>query len=90
MLGTFQVVNAAGLPFPCFFVRIVNASNQAITVSYDGVTDQEYIAANTSLDLPLQSNAQPNNKVCLIPAFTEIFVRGTAGVGTIALSGYYV
>lgn len=90
LLNTFQVINSAGLPFPCFLVRIVNAATTAITISYDGITDNEYLAANTAFDLPLQTNAQPNNKVCLIPAFTKIYVRGTAGAGTIALSGYYV
>ena len=90
MLGTYQSLNAPGLSSPCFFIRIVNASNEAITVSYDGVNDHEYILEDSVFELASQTNAQPNAQQALMSAYTQVYVKGTAGMGTVTLSGYYV
>ncbi len=74
----------------CFLIRINNASNSPITISYDGTTDQDYLAAGAALYLNFQSNAQPNGYVALLAAGTKIYVKGTAGVGFISISGYYL
>lgn len=79
----------AGLPKACFLIRIVNASNQAITISYDGVTDHEYLLPDNTLQVNSQTNAQPNNQKALFPAFTPVYIKGVAGVGIIYMSGYY-
>ena len=89
LLAAYQVVNATGLDFPCSILRINNASNTAITISYDGVTDHEYLAANQVLQLEPQTNSQPSANVSLFAKGMFVYVKGTAGVGTIALSGYY-
>lgn len=88
--GTYQSINSPGFTKPPFFVRIVNASNTAITVSYDGINDNEYIPANGVFELPSQANAQPKSEVALFPARTQVYIKGAAGAGTITLSGYYV
>lgn len=88
--GSYQSLNSPGFAKPPFFIRIVNASNQAITVSYDGINDNEYVPANGVFELPSQSNAQPKSELALFPARTQVYVKGTAGAGTITLSGYYV
>lgn len=74
----------------CFLIRINNASNQAITISYDGIVDHDYLAAGAALYLNFQSNAQPNGFVALMGAGTSIYVKGTGGVGFISISGYYL
>jgi hypothetical protein len=85
----YAALNAGGLAQSCSILRIVNDSNQAITVSYDGVTDQDYVAANTSLQLYFQTNAQPDTGRALLARGTVVSVKGTAGVGTIKLIGYF-
>jgi hypothetical protein len=90
MTGTYQSMNYPGLLSPCFFIRIVNASSQAITVSFDGVNDHEYILEDSIFELATQTNAQPNSQQALMSAFTQVYVKGTAGTGNITLSGYYV
>lgn len=88
--ATYSAVNASGLPEACFLIRINNASDQAITISYDGSTDNDYLAANTALTFDFGSNGYPNNFVALLAVGTIVYVKGTAGNGTISLSGYYL
>lgn len=90
VVATYSAINGSGFAKPIFFLRIVNASNAAITISYDGVNDHEYIPANGVFELPAQTNSQPNAQTALFSARTIVYVKGTAGVGTIYLSGYFV
>lgn len=86
----YQAINGPnGLDFPCIILRINNASNAAITISYDGLTDNEYLAANQVLQIEAQTNSLPNSNTCEFKKGTIVYVKGVAGVGTIALSGYY-
>jgi hypothetical protein len=87
--GSYQAINSGGLPNPCFLIRITNGSNMAVTISYDGSTDQEYLAAGAILQLSLQANSQPSNFVTNMSKGTIVYVKGTAGTGSVYLSGYY-
>lgn len=89
MLATYQAINPNGFAQPIFFLRIVNDSGNAITISYDGTNDHEYIPANGHLEIFSQINSGPANQVILFSARTVIYVKGTAGAGTVAVSGYY-
>ena len=88
--ANYAALNPNGFPAAPFYFRIVNASNMAITVSYDGVTDNEVVLANSVFPLESQTNSQPNARVALFPKLTVVYIKGTAGAGTIYLSGYYV
>lgn len=87
--GTYQALNPDGFFKAPFYIRIVNDGSTAITVSFDGVTDNEYVPDVDSWELNSQQNAQPNNWVCKWPSGTVVWIKGTAGMGTITLSGYY-
>jgi hypothetical protein len=87
----YQSINGpGGLPHPCFLLKIVNGGSTAITISYDGINDHEYLLTNTSFPINTQTNSEPNAREAIFAARTQIWVKGTAGTGTIALSGYYV
>lgn len=86
----YTPLNGTGFLQAPFFIRINNASNMAITISYDGVNAHEFLAANTVFELPSQTNSQPNAQVALFPKNTIVYIKGTAGTGNIYLSGYYV
>lgn len=88
--GTYAVVNGLGFAAAPFFVRIINASSQAVTVSYNGIDDHEYIPSSGVFELPSQTNSQPNAQVAVFPKNTKIYVKGTAGTGSIYVSGYFV
>ena len=86
----YAPLNGTGFVQAPFFIRINNASTASITISYDGVNNHEFLAANTVFELPSQTNSQPNAQVALFPKNTIVYIKGTAGTGNIYLSGYYV
>jgi hypothetical protein len=90
MLAGYQPIDADGLTYPCFYVRVINASNEDVTISYDGVEDHDYLPAGETLTLPLQSHSQPSNYVAQMKAGAKVYVKGTAGAGNIYLSGYFL
>ncbi len=86
---TYVAINDAGLPHPCSIIRIVNASTQAVLISWDGVTDHDYVKSGDTLQFNFQTNRQPNGQVALAKIGTIFYAKGTAGTGFIALVGYY-
>jgi hypothetical protein len=90
LVAGYTSVNSPGFLKPIFFMRIVNASNSPVTISFDGVTDHEYLPINGEFNFAVQQNAQPNSQLALISAYTQVYVKGAAGVGFITVSGYYV
>ena len=87
--GSFQAINPAGLDKACSILRVINDSNKTIAISYDGTTDNDVIPANTVLQLPVQSNAQPNSYRALFAQGTVVYASGTAGTGSVYVAGYY-
>lgn len=87
--GTYAIINSGGLPNPCFKLRVMNASTQDVTISYDGVTDHEVVLSDSTLDIDVQNNSQPASYVANFPKGTVVWAKGTAGVGFIYVSGYY-
>ena len=88
--GTFQVLNAGGLPKACTIIKIVNDSDRDVLISYDGVTDHDYVPLGDKLELNLQANSQPNGYASSMAQGTVFYVRGLAGgTGYIYLVGYY-
>lgn len=88
--ATYQAINSSGLSDACVILRITNDSNQDITVSYDGSTDNEYVRTGESLVLNAQSNSLPNSFVANFAQGTIVYVKGSSGTGSVYLSGYYL
>ena len=88
--GAYQLLSAAaGLPFPVIMLHIVNNSTVSITISYDGTNDHDFLLSDTDRQLEFQTNAQPNGFVACLAQGTKIYVKGSAGVGLVYLSGWY-
>jgi len=87
--GTYEPINVNGIPNACFLIRITNATDVGLTLSLDGVHDHEYIAAAAVIDLPVQTNSQPNNKTALWQKGQIFYVNGTGATGNIYVSGYF-
>ena len=77
------------LPNAVFFLRIVNQTNNPITISFDGVTDHEYVLSGQVFEINTQTNSLPNNKVGLFSARDTIFIKGAGGGTAVTISGYY-
>lgn len=85
----YQAINENGAEGACFLLRITNNSTKDVTISYNGLVDNEIVLAGQVLNLNVQTNSQPNNKTCLFPKGQIVYAKGTAGTGTIYLTGYY-
>jgi hypothetical protein len=86
--GAYQAISTA-LPNSCFLLRIINASNKDITISFDGINDGDYIVSGTNISLNGQTNSQPNNFIANWPIGTTVYAKGTAGTGNVYVAGYY-
>lgn len=86
--GSYQLINTGGLANACFLLRIINNSNRDVTISYDGSTDNDVVQTLATIQLPLQSNNQPTNNIALIPKGTKVWVKASAGTGSVYLAGY--
>ena len=90
LLANAYLAMNAGFPDAIFMIRILNASNTNVFVSYDAINDNDFVpSGNGILELNFQSNAQPNNFVTLLSKGTRVYLRATAGVGSIFLAAYY-
>ena len=90
LTGLYAPLNGTGFLQAPFFIRIVNSGSLAVTISYNGVDDHEFIPAGTIFELNSQTNSQPNAQVALFSKGTIVYIKGVAGTGSIYLSGYYV
>lgn len=89
LLVGYTAVNAGGTEDSLIILRIINASNTTVIISYDGVTDHDILIMNTDVLYNLQSNSEPQNFVYRLKKGTTFYVRGTAGIGSIYFSGWY-
>ena len=79
IIATYKPVGS--LDEACRMIRITNASDKNITVSFDGYIDNDYILAGTSLEVMLPE--------ALWRRLTTVYAKGTAGTGSIFVSGYW-
>lgn len=77
------------LPQACFMLRFINDTDEDVLVSYDGVTDNDVVIHQTTVQLDPQANSQPNNFICVFPKGMPIYVKGANGTGEFYVAGYY-
>lgn len=87
--GSYAPIITGGLAKSCFLIRITNASTKDITISFDGVTDADYIFSSTANNIPGIYPLTPTTLYANFPQGTQIYVKGTAGTGNIYVAGYY-
>jgi hypothetical protein len=87
--GVYLPFNAAGLPYSCFELRIINASNQNVFISMDGVVVHEYVIAGETRVLNGQASSGPNNHKAYFPKGFVLYALSAAGAGSVYLAGSY-
>lgn len=90
IVPTYTVINFGGFPAPLSLLRIINASNTNVLISFDGQFDHDFIIAGQTLEIYAQALRQPSSEVSKLRANTEVYVRGAAGIGHIYVAGYYL
>lgn len=88
--GTYQAINTSGLGEACFMIRLVNTTNGAVDVSYDGTNDHDVIPLTSYIEVSGQTNAQPQGWTAVFAKGQKIYVKGSAAAGSVYLSAYYV
>lgn len=91
LTGAYQSINGNGLSNDVKILRIVNDSDQAITISYNGVNDSDIILSKSSETFEFQANAQevPGGAgIKYVRKGQIIYAKGTAGTGNIYVGGY--
>lgn len=86
--GAYQLLTT--LTQACIILRFTNATASNVYISYDGVTDHDYVIANNPIQLPFQSNSAPNNQVAMFPIGTSVWIKGANTTGNLFVSGYYL
>jgi hypothetical protein len=84
--GSYQAVGTP-LVHPSYILKLVNNSNVLVTISIDGTTDVDVAPAN-SFWLYDEDEGNPAHEA--VPAGTQIFVKGSAGVGLVYLVSKYI
>jgi hypothetical protein len=80
---------AGPLSEPAFLMRIYNASNVDIAVSYDDSTTSDHIPAGAVLQLHAPTNPQYNCAPANWPQGTQIWIKGiAASTGNVYFSAY--
>lgn len=92
--GTSQytIYTGSGFPDSVKSLKIYNASNVGITVSFDGVTRNDYWPAGATIILDIQANHADNSAYAsgtLNGAQGQvIYGLGSAGTGNVYISAY--
>ena len=85
--GSYQVLGTP-LSNPARVIKLVNDSSVLVTVSYDGVTDQEILPIGSFVLIDFSANREVGNQFEMA-ANTQIWIKGVAGTGSVYLSVYY-
>lgn len=86
--GAYQAIGTP-LANPSYICKMVNNSNVLVTVSINGTTDIDVAPAN-SFWLYDESKAGASANLPSLPAGTQVYVKGSAGVGTVYLVTQYI
>lgn len=87
---TWTPFNTSGLPEACFFLRITNASQTTVYISFDSEHQHLILGAGESKKLDFQTNSYPGSFVPKVRRGTVISVQGDPDMaGFVYLAGYY-
>lgn len=85
--GNYQAVGAA-LSNGARIVKFTNNSSVQITISWDGINDNEILPANSFLLLDISANRE-NTCYLEIKVGTQFYAKGASGTGSLYISVYY-
>ena len=80
--GAYQLIDSL-FGEPIIILKIVNDSDQAVTVSYNGTDDHDYIPANSFTLYDVCANKFVDRAGMKFSAKRGVYVKGTAGTGNI-------
>jgi len=86
----YQAINAGGFAKSIILIRLINDTNKDLTISYDGITANDFVVAEKTFELYLQTNLTLNSGIAQMKKGTVVYIKSdAAGTGTAYLTGYY-
>lgn len=76
------------LVFNSRLIKFTNNSSSDVTISWNGSVDHEFIPMGSFMLVDVASDRQLNSEL-YIPAGTQFYAKGAAGVGLFFISSYY-
>lgn len=86
--GSYQALGTP-LVHPAYILKMVNNSTVLVTVSIDGTTDID-VAPAGSFWLYDEGKVGISSFIPAVPAGTQIYVKGSAGTGSVYLVSQYI
>lgn len=80
--GSYQAVGTATTHEARIF-KIVNNSNEGVTVSLDGVNDMDFVPSSTFVLYDLGTNRGNPTASLVLEKGSQFYVKGTAGTGLV-------
>lgn len=90
LTGSYQAIDASGFDSPCVIVKMYNGGSVAVTVSWDGTNDHDYMPSGSTLILDITSNSQRANQKFVAESGQKIYLKGSAGTGSFYLAAWRV
>lgn len=92
LAANYTIYTGNGFQDPVKILKIYNGSNVGVTISFDGITQNDYIPALGTLIVDLQTNhfndAAHASGTLNIGKGQILYGKGTAGTGNVYISGY--
>jgi hypothetical protein len=85
--GTYAGVGSV-FTNPPVAIKINNPTNANLLISYDGITDNDFVAANSAFVFDYNSNKSNQAGVAQQPAGDRVYVKLEAGAPTTGLAVY--
>ena len=86
--GSYQALGGP-LQHPSYICKFVNNSTVLVTISIDGVNDVD-VSPAASFWLYDEGKVGMSSSSPALPAGTQIYVKGTAGTGSVYLVSQYI
>lgn len=87
--GSFQAVGSP-LSYPASIVKIVNNSNEFVSISLDGTNTHDIVPETSFVLYDLTANLPNSTDIMVLPANTQFYVSGAAGTGSVYIVVLYV
>lgn len=93
LTANYQAINSGGFSQSALIIKIQNDNSTDITISFDGTNDHEFLAG-TAAAIPRESlilnfiSSPSTSGYIYMAKGTVVYVKGSAGVGSIVLSAY--
>ena len=90
--GTYQAINGTGTEEPINAFKFYNSSSSLIIISYDGVTDHDFVPPSSIFIYDAQSNAEGVQNALgkkALRKLTVVYAKTSSDTDRLLMAGWY-